>query len=226
MEPVEDPRCTQCMRFLRWVSVAASLALVAGCSASSARHPVSAPVVPGTSAASGTTAVVGAIPTPLNTAPMGSVQRPFVTEHCRAGVPTPPDTDDITAGPLSLPGYQRLAAATGPDGSGPYQTSAGIIDFYKEGFHVVPGNTVTVTIGATARGYARLVTEDLTVDPGAESITYVAGSYGADMCWYVGGFNLLGGRTTGCVPLDVAVKGETAVRHIIVSLRAGKCPAA
>lgn len=223
---MEDPQCTQRMSLFRSLSVAASFALVAGCSASSTRHPVSAPVVPGTSATSRTTTGAGAIPPPSNTAPTGSVERPFVTEHCRAGVPTPPDTDDIAAGPLSLPGYRRLADAAGPNGSGPYQTSAGIVDFYKEGFHVVPGNTVTVTIGAAARGYARLVTEDLTVDPGALSITYIADGQGADMCWYVGGFNLLGGRTTGCVPLDVAVKGEQAVRHIVVSLRAGNCPAA
>jgi hypothetical protein len=142
-------------------------------------------------------------------------------------VPTPPDTDDITVGPLSLPGHGRLADPAGPNhNSGPYQTSAGVVDFYKEGFHVVPGNTVTVTIGAAARAYARLVTEEFGVDPGAVSITYVATGLPTDACWYVGGFNLLGGRTTGCVPLDVAVKGETAVRHIVVSLKAGQCETA
>ena len=39
------------------------------------------------------------------------------------------------------------------------------------------------------------------------------------------GFAFTGGRTRGCVPLDVRVGGQSRVRHVTLSLFAGSCGA-
>jgi hypothetical protein len=95
--------------------------------------------------------------------------------------------------------------------------------FYKIGLVVRPGATVTVTIGASARGHAAIGLAVNGSDAGATSVTYHA-------CRKAGGFYAQGFAFTrpplrGCVPLDVTVSGQARVRHVALSLFAGSCAA-
>jgi hypothetical protein len=94
--------------------------------------------------------------------------------------------------------------------------------FYKLPLVVRPGATVTVTIGASARGHVMIdVGGDM--PGGVTSATYHA-------CHKAGGFYAQGFAFTrppfrGCVPLDVAVGGQPRIQHVTLSLFAGSCAA-
>jgi hypothetical protein len=91
--------------------------------------------------------------------------------------------------------------------------------FYKLPLVVRPGATVTVTIGASARGHAVIATGPA----GVTSATYHA-------CRKAGGFFAQGFAFTrppfrGCVPLDVTIGGQARARHLTLSLFARSCAA-
>jgi len=91
---------------------------------------------------------------------------------------------------------------------------------YKLPLVVRPGATVTVTIGASARGHV-MIDIGRKVPGGVTSATYHA-------CRKAGGFYAQGFAFTrapfrGCVPLDVTVGGQARVRHLTLSLFAGSC---
>jgi hypothetical protein len=95
--------------------------------------------------------------------------------------------------------------------------------FYKFGMIVRPGATVTVTIGATARGHVLIAAPGVgnLGLAGVASATYHA-------CRLAGGFFAQGFDFThrpyrGCVPLDVAIGNRPPVRHVTLSLFAGPC---
>jgi len=95
--------------------------------------------------------------------------------------------------------------------------------FYKLALVVRPGATVTVTIGASARGHAVIGLAMDGSERGVTSATYHA-------CRKAGGFYAQGFAFTrppfrGCVPLDVTVGGQAAARHLTLSLFAGSCAA-
>ena len=84
---------------------------------------------------------------------------------------------------------------------------------------VRPGATVTVTIGASARGHVVIAT----APGGVTSATYHA-------CRKPGGFFAQGFAFTrppfrGCVPLDVTIGGQARARHLTLSLFARSCAA-
>ena len=92
---------------------------------------------------------------------------------------------------------------------------------YKFGVVVRPGATVTVTIGASARGHAVIDLSANGSERGVTSATYHA-------CRQAGGFYAQGFAFTrppfrGCVPLDVTVGGRARVRRVMLSLFAGPC---
>jgi hypothetical protein len=85
------------------------------------------------------------------------------------------------------------------------------------------GATVTVTIGASARGHAVIALAVNGSDRGVSSATYHA-------CRKAGGFFAQGFAFTrppfrGCVPLDVTIGGQAPARHLTLSLFARSCPA-
>ncbi|WP_344661878.1 hypothetical protein [Catenulispora subtropica] len=108
-------------------------------------------------------------------------------------------------------------------GATPPQPDADGVTFYKGGVTVRADHPkVTITIGAEARSFARIVIEDFQDPLGALSVTYagtprIAAEKGWD-CWYVGGFNLLNRRTTACVPLDITIAGDPVVHHVKVPI--------
>jgi hypothetical protein len=97
--------------------------------------------------------------------------------------------------------------------------------FYKLALVVRPGATVTVTIGASARGHVLIAAPGAgQLGPGGvASATYHA-------CRQAGGFFAQGLAFTGppyrgCVPLDVTAGGQARVYHVTLPLFARSCPA-
>jgi hypothetical protein len=166
---------------------------------------------------------------PRVTGPLGSPGNPLVLS-CAAeawpGYPDPPapaapGPRDLAIGPMYFAGGLALAAKT------PAQYGHAAFGrhgrFYKFGLVVRPGATVTVTIGASARGHAVISLAVNGSDHGVTSATYHA-------CRKAGGFYAQGFAFTrppfrGCVPLDVTAGGQARVRHVTLSLFAGSCTA-
>jgi hypothetical protein len=151
-----------------------------------------------------------------------SEAKPFVTTFCRTTEPAPPNPEELTVGALILPTVPDIKSAY--DGDPPRPDPDGVT-FYKAGIAVRADHPqVTLTIAAPARAYARIENESYH-DPsshGAVSITY-AGKPRLEpertwTCWYVGGYNLLHGQTTACLPLDVTIAGDPAVHHVTVPI--------
>jgi hypothetical protein len=151
--------------------------------------------------------------------PAGSAGHPAVfscADESFAGdspVQQRPQPGDLAAGPLIIPGGQRLATA---DPAG-YGEQGG---YLKVPFVVLAGATVTVTIAGPARGH--VVISNANAPAGVTAATYsscpgVAG-------FFAQGFAFTGGQTRGCVPLDVRAGDQRRVRHITLSLFAGSCP--
>lgn len=159
------------------------------------------------------------------TGPLGSPGNPLVLS-CAAeawpGYPDPPapvtpGPHDLAVGPMYFPGGLALATYTPAQyGYAPFGRQG---RFYKLPLVVRPGATVTVTIGASARGHAVIA-----IGPGGvTSATYRA-------CRKAGGFFAQGFAFTrppfrGCVPLDVTIGGQVRARHLTLSLFARSCAA-
>ena len=89
--------------------------------------------------------------------------------------------------------------------------------FYKLPLVVRPGATVTVTIGASARGHAMIATGPAR----ATSATYHACRNPGG--FFAQGFAFTNGQVRGCVPLEVRSGDQSRVRHFTLSLFAGSC---
>ncbi|MEO5316309.1 hypothetical protein PV772_19690 [Pseudarthrobacter sp. CC12] len=132
--------------------------------------------------------------------------------------PAPNPANDLIIGPLVYPGL-----ADGYNhGSVPYIDADGIAHF-KQGTELPADTRVTVSIGASARTWAGILTEAGPAS-GYSSVTYQGCSSAAQpgRVFWVGGFTL-GGKTTACVPLEVLVAGENQPHHVMLSLEAGTC---
>ena len=132
-------------------------------------------------------------------------------------VPVTPGPHDLAVGPMYFPGGLALATYT-PAQYG-YATFGRHGRFYKLPLVVRPSATVTVTIGASARGHVVIATGP----GGVTSATYHG-------CRKAGGFFAQGFAFTrppfrGCVPLDVTIGGQGQARHLTLSLFARSCPA-
>jgi hypothetical protein len=206
--------------FLTLTLAALTCAILAGCTGAStpgAARPATAPPAPAPASS------------PHVSGPPGSPGNPLVLS-CAAeawpGYPDPPapatpGPHDLAAGPVYFAGALDLATDT-PARHG-YATFGRRGRFYKFGLVVRAGATVTVTIGASARGHAVIGLAVNGSDRGVTSATYHA-------CRKPGGFYAQGFAFTrppfrGCVPLDVTVGGQARVRHVTLSLFAGSCPA-
>ena len=162
---------------------------------------------------------------PHVTGPLGSPGNPLVLS-CAAEawpgypgrpVPVTPGPHDLAVGPRYFPVGLALATYTPAQwGYAPFGRHG---RFYKLPLVVRPGATVTVTIGAPARGHAVIATGP----SGVTSAIYHA-------CRKAGGFFAQGFAFTrppfrGCVPLDVAIGGQARARHLTLSLFARSCAA-
>jgi len=154
--------------------------------------------------------------------PVGSPGNPVILScdaEAWSGAPDPPAP--VTPGPQDLAVARGLATETAAQyGNSPYGRDG---RFVKFGVVVRPGATVTVTIGASARGHVVIVKAVNGSDLAMTSATYHACSTAGG--FYAQGFAFTHPPFRGCVPLDVSVGGEAQVRHVTLSLFAGACRA-
>jgi hypothetical protein len=128
-------------------------------------------------------------------------------------MPHLPTPGDLAIGPLFiLNGKLQASAGSGDHGSYP-----------KVPFAVVPGSTVTVTIGAQARGQVGIDNPYAYGGPVAAATYY---SCPGPMGFFAQGFTFTSGQARGCVPLDVRIGHQPLVRHVTISLGAGSCAVA
>jgi hypothetical protein len=111
-------------------------------------------------------------------------------------------------------GGERLAEAS-PAGYGDGGS-------YKIPIIVRPGATVTMSIGASARGQVVISNPDSPVG-GVTAASYqsCSGTPG----FFAQGFAFTDGQARGCVPLEVSSGHRSPARHVTLSLFAGACPA-
>jgi hypothetical protein len=149
--------------------------------------------------------------------PAGSAGHPAVFSCAEesfsgdASVPQRPQPGDLAAGPLIIPGGQRLATAD-PAGYGDHGS-------YKIPFVVIEGATVTVTIAAPARGH--VVISNPYAPASVTAATYRSCARAAG--FFAQGFAFTGGQTRGCVPLDLKIGRQPRARRVMLSLFAGSC---
>lgn len=126
--------------------------------------------------------------------------------------PQQPQPGDLAVGPLFIINGKRLAAAD-PAGYGSHGS-------YKVPLVVLRGSTVTVTIGVQARGQV-VIDNPYAPVGGVVSASYhpCSGVTG----FFAQGFAFTHGQTRGCVPLDVRIGHQPQVRHLTLSLFAGRC---
>jgi hypothetical protein len=92
---------------------------------------------------------------------------------------------------------------------------------YKLPFVVTRGSTVTVTIGAPARGH--VVIDNAYAPHGVTAATYHSCSHAHG--FFAQAFAFTDGKIRGCVPLEVRVAGHARVQRVTLSLFAGSCAA-
>ena len=204
--------------FLTFTLVTLTCAILAGCTGAS---------TPDTNRTATSSPAQSPASSPRVTGPLGSPGNPLVLWCAAEAWPGPPGRApvtpgpyDLAAGPMYFPG--GLAVATYTPAQYGYAPFGRHGRFYKLPLVVRPGATVTVTIGASARGHVMIDVGGY-VPSGVTSATYHA-------CRKAGGFYAQGFAVTrpplrGCVPLDVTVGGQAAVRHLTLSLFAGSCAA-
>lgn len=125
----------------------------------------------------------------------------------------PVRSDDLALGPLVYRGLRHGYPGNPPR---PAHAQEGII-FAKFGTELSPDATVTVSVAPEARSWASIVTE-AGPPAGYFSVTYKSctSAQNSTGVWWVGGFALRN-QTSGCLPLNVQVDGESSVRHAVIS---------
>ena len=164
---------------------------------------------------------------PHVTGPLSSPGHPLVLSCAAEAWPGYPDRPapitpgprDLAIGPMYFAGGLALATETpAQHGYAPFGRHG---RFYKFGLVVRPSATVTVTIGASARGHAVIALAWNGLDRGVTSATYHACRQAGG--FYAQGFAFTGPPFRGCVPLLVTAGGQARVRHVTLSLFAGSC---
>jgi hypothetical protein len=127
-------------------------------------------------------------------------------------MPRLPTPGDLAIGPLFiLNGKVQAPAGSGDHGS-----------YAKVPFAVMPGSTVTVTIGVQARGQVGIDNPyAYTWGIGGPVAAATYHPCPGPMGFFAQGFTFTHGRARGCVPLDVRINHEPLVRHVTISLGAG-----
>jgi hypothetical protein len=198
---------------------ALTCAVLAGCTAggtsSAARHTPSSSVRP---AASGPQAT-GQIGSPGNPLLLSCAQE-AVPGYTDPPIPSRPQPGDLAIGPLFIASGKTLATQNPADHGytsyGPHHGNS-----YKIPFVVLPGSTVTVTIGASARGQV-VINNPYSPVGGVAAATYHSCSRKTG--FFAQGFAFTHGQSRGCVPLEVRIDHQPQVRHVTLSLFAGSCP--
>jgi hypothetical protein len=182
--------------------------VLAGCTAGPAPGPAH-------SAASSLAPAAAAPPRPSG--PAGSPGHPLLVGCGQESFTVPPVPDrpqpgDLVIGSLDIGSVLRLATANPAD--------YGDRGSYKVPFILTPGSTATVTIAARARGQVMIRS------PSAPAGRVTAATYhscSGHAGFFAQGFTFTGGQVRGCVPLDVTIGPGTRVRHVTLSLFAGRC---
>jgi hypothetical protein len=188
-------------------------AIVAGCTGggtSSAAHRTT----PSSSPRMATGAQAGPVGSPGNPLMLSCAQESFPGYPSQ--MPHLPTPGDLAIGPLFiLNGKLQALAGSGDHGSYP-----------KIPFAVVPGSTVTVTIGAQARGQVG-IDNPYAANSGIGLVAAATYHSCSDPPgFFAQGFTFTHGQTRGCVPLDVRIDHQPLVRHVTISLGAGSCAVA
>ncbi len=143
----------------------------------------------------------------------------MATVTCSSARAVPPgegSSTDLVVGPLLYPGFDHGYNLTmnPPNQDG--------VRFFKVGTHLVNGSVVTVSVAPEAKAYAGIKTETGSA-AGFTTVTYEScpGSQNGSV-WWVGGF-VLTGRPSGCLPLDIQVKGEATPRRTVIPLGTRDC---
>jgi hypothetical protein len=155
--------------------------------------------------------------------PVGSPDNPLMLscgQESFPGYPSQmphlPTPGDLAIGPLFILNG-KLQAPAGSGDHGRYR---------KVPFAVVPGSTVTVTIGAQARGHVG-IDNPYAYTWGIGLVAAVTYHPCSDPTgFFAQGFAFTHGQTRGCVPLDVRIGHQPLVRHVTISLGAGSCAVA
>lgn len=185
-------------------------AILAGCTGggtSSAAHRTT----PSSSRHTATGAQAGPVGSPGNPLTLSCAQESFPGYPSQ--MPHLPTPGDLAIGPLFiLNGKSQALAGSGDHGL-----------YSKVPFVVVPGSTVTVTIGARARGHVG-IENPYGYTWGIGLVTAATYHPCSDpMGFFAQGFAFIHGQTHGCVPLDVRIDHQPLVRHVTISLGAGSC---
>lgn len=199
--------------WLRLGTLAVAASVSAGCTGTSPSQAQQASARPTPSRAASAQPTGVAPPS----GPVGSPGHPLSLgcgEEAIGNAPQLPGQQDLVVGPLDILNARLLPTAN-PSGWG----EGGA---YKVPFAVGPNATVTVVIAPPARGYVAI---DNPYGPpgGVAAATY----HSCQGAWtvFAQGFAFRGGRTRGCVPLDVRIAGQPAPRRVTLSLFAGTCAA-
>jgi hypothetical protein len=130
----------------------------------------------------------------------------------------PPGPNDLIIGPLV---YRGLA--NGYNFGNTPDADADGVTFFKIGAELPADSIATVSIDKAARRYAGILTEQ-GPSAGYSSVTYkgCSSQIQPGRVFWVGGFTLVG-RQSACVPLDIQITGDTAPRHLMISIEAGSC---
>jgi len=199
-------------RLLAPVLAALACAVLAGCTAAgtsgSAPHPAASAGQPATSSQRAT-------------GPVGSPGNPLLLSCADESFPgngdppasLQPRPGDLVVGSVIIVGGERLAEAS-PSGYGDHGS-------YKIPIIVRPGATVTMSIGAAARGQVVISNPDSPVG-GVTAASYHPCSRTPG--FFAQGFAFTDGQARGCVPLEVSSGHQSQARHVTLSLFAGSCP--
>lgn len=187
-------------------------AVLAGCTAAgtsgSAPHPAASSGQP----AASSQRVTGPVGSPGNPLPLSCADESFPGN----GDPPAsfqPQPGDLVVGAVIIVGGERLAEAN-PAGYGDHGS-------YKIPIIVRPGATVTMSIGAPARGQVVISNPDSPV-AGVSAASYRSCSRTPG--FFAQGFAFTNGQARGCVPLEVSSGHQSQARHVTLSLFAGACP--
>lgn len=154
--------------------------------------------------------------------PSGSVGNPLVLSCGAESWPEPPVAfhprpADLVIGPLVIVNGKMASRLTSAQYG--YRSYGHGGRAYKMAMVLTTGSTVTVTIAPSARGH--VVIDIPSTRGGVTSATYHG-------CARPGGFFAQGFAFThpparGCVPLEVKIDNRPPVRHVTLSLFAGRC---
>jgi hypothetical protein len=155
------------------------------------------------------------------TGPVGSPGNPLLLSCADESFPgngdppasLQPQPGDLVVGSVIIVGGERLAEAS--------PASYGDGGSYKIPIIVRPGATVTMSIGASARGQVVISNPDSPVG-GVTAASYQPCSRTPG--FFAQSFAFTGGQARGCVPLEVSSGHQSQARHVTLSLFAGACP--